>query len=294
MHPVLYLVGLLVSITILFVGLRNYWRKSWVNVRGSFSIASSLNCDDKYVSHITLENQKDRVVNIFAIYLRVGHAYYLTLESFDEAPLILKPYETYRKDFGPIEFYAIGLKKVNFDLLFDNKKVRKRIVISTSRGRYVVKKMIKHWDPIIYFFKNHYAGIARPIPSKYKGTHLGSNIKFVVEFKFEDGKEEVIALHPHDYRHKRFRAFQLTQESLENKDNLEKFLRAVQAQKKLNAKKISVHDVDDWRTENHDFYKSEKINLVNRGFMHFYVIGPILTIISNRRMRQANKKRNVS
>ncbi len=290
MHPEIYIIGLFVSGTILLISLRNYWRKSWINVSGSFSIASSINCDDRYVSHISLENQKDRVVNIFAIYLQVGHAYYISLESFKNEPLVLKPYETYRKELGPIEFYAVNTKKVNFDPLLENDRARKRIVLSTSRGRYIVKSRIKHWDPIIYFFQNHLAAVVRPIPSKYKGMYLGSNIKFVVELKFEDGKEEVIAIHPNDYRYKRFRSFQLTQESLESKLALETFLRANQAQRKLNVKTIKVFDVDTWREESNDFYKGEKIDVKDRGFFYFHIVGRSLTWLSNRRMRKMNLK----
>lgn len=290
MSPYLYILGLIISSIILVVGLRNYWRKSWTNVRGSYSIASSRDCEDKYVSNITLENQKDRVVNIFAIYLQVGYAYHIKLKEFDEKPLILKPYETYREEFGPIEFYAVSSNKIDFNSLFDDNKVRKRLVLSTSQGRYVVTNPVEHWDPIIYFFKNHLSGTATPIPSKYKDKPLGSNIKFVIEFQFEEGREEVIPIHPRDHELKRFRSFQLTPESLNNKESLEEFLQEKQVQGVLNIKKFIVHDVDEWRKQSHDFFKDSKIKGRNYGFLFYYVVGKSLTWLSNMNLWFKNRK----
>ena len=53
-----------------------------------------------------------------------------------------------------------------------------------------------------------------------------SEAKFVVTFSHEGGKEEVIPIYPGDHELKKFRGFNLTEESLESKHALECFLQA--------------------------------------------------------------------
>ena len=66
--------------------------------------------------------------------------------------------------------------------------------------------------------------IATPVYSKYKGTYLGGNIKYMIEITGAAGATEVIPIHPQDYELKVFRDFTLTRESLESKEALERLL----------------------------------------------------------------------
>ena len=117
MHPAIYILGMFISIIILTVAVWNYRRKSGVDIQGSYTVSSSRDCDDKYVSSIVLENLKDRSITIFSIYLQVGRPYHVELDNFKDAPLILKPFETFHKDYGPIEFYEFTMKKVEINAL---------------------------------------------------------------------------------------------------------------------------------------------------------------------------------
>ncbi len=289
MHPAVYIVGTAISTTILLVAIWNYRRKSGTDVRGSYTVSSSIDCDDKFVSSVTLENQKDRALTIFGIYLQVGHPYYIELEDLEGSPLILRPYETYYKEYGPLEFYAVGMKKVDFNKLLDDRKVRKKLVLSTSQGRYVVRKFLNRWNPIIEFFRNSYAATARPIPSSYKDRALGSNVQYVVELSSKEGKEEVIPIHRRDHEFQKFRSFRLTPESLASKEALEEFLHVMRDEGKLSSVNITVLDVDAWREKSNADYEEPKIVLNDVNLLIFHVFGRLHSIYSDWQLKRRNR-----
>lgn len=286
----LYAIGVVISLTILIVALRNYRRKSGIFIRGNFSTASSRDCDDQYVAEVLLENQKDRTVTIFGIYLQLGFAYHIEIENLERSPFLLKPYETYHKEYGPIEFYAVSLKKVDFNDLFDDKSVRKRLVLSTSEGRYVVRESVRRWHPLTQFFSNHFAAVAQPIKSVYKDRTLGGNIKYVVEFAKEDGNEEVVSIHPEDYKLQKFRAFNLTKDALESKDSLKKYLEDKNEEGVLACSKILVHDLEEWRDKSREYHKGPRLKARHVSAFKFYVLGKLYTWYSDWKLKVKNKR----
>ena len=103
-------IGLFLVSSLPWIGLyfasKAYWLKWGIRLRGTFSISSSMACDDDYVSSVVLENVKDRAVTIFAIYLQIGPNIYIVIEEFGDKPLILKGFETFQNNYEPIEFYS--------------------------------------------------------------------------------------------------------------------------------------------------------------------------------------------
>ena len=196
LEVIISLIALIVSLTALTFIVRNYWRKSGIYVRGQYSIHSSSYCQDKYVGSITLENVKDRPVVIFKVFLLVGRNYYIELENFEHEPKILKPYEVYSNQYDPVDFYSVSMKRIRLDNLLDSKKVKSNLVLATSNGKYTVGEWIKRWDPIGDFFNNHMTALIHPMRSTYKNKCYGSEVKYIVEIKTEDGKEETIAVYP--------------------------------------------------------------------------------------------------
>ncbi len=285
----LTLLPILISLVALWVAVKNYYRKNGVELRGSFQIASSRACEDRYVSNILIENIKDRSTTIFDIYLKVGNSIYIHLIEFDESPLTLKPYETYQKQFGPIEFYGFNLRKFDVNDLLANQRLKKRLVLSTSDGRYEVPRRIESWSPIADFFSNHLTGILRPVPSRYKDTDLGSNIKFVVEVTDNLDKTHIIPVGRDDHDIGVFRGFRLTRESLTSKEVLELFLLDRQIDGSLNVKDFSVCDVDAWREQRYRDYSQNRVKIDSDSFVFYYVVGRWITYRRNREMRQANK-----
>jgi hypothetical protein len=283
-------VALIVSLIALTFVIRNYWRKSGIYIRGQFSICSSIYCEDKYVSSIVLENVKDRSVVIFKIFLLVGRNYYIELENFDGEPKILKPYEVYSNQYDPVDFYSVNMNRIKLDNLLNSKNIKSRLVLSTSNGKYVVKEWIKRWDPISDFFKNHMTALVHPIRSTYKNKCFGSEVKFIVDIKTEDGKEETIPIYPRDYETRKFRKFTLPKESLESKESLETYLIEKALQGDFKCVDIVVHDVKAWRDEMYcDEYKQVIEAKYYNWFMYF-VLGRINTKLSDIRLYFVNYK----
>ena len=126
------LAALVVSIIALIFTVSAFLRKAGYNLRGSYSLASSIYCADHYVSSVVIENLKDRAVIIFKIFLRIGHNHYVELEDFEDKPYVLGPYGVLKKEYDPIDFYSINLRRIDLNDLLGNPKVRKRLVSCPS------------------------------------------------------------------------------------------------------------------------------------------------------------------
>jgi len=282
-------VALIVSIIALVYTGKAYLLKSGAYIRGSYSICSSISCDDKYINNVILENLKDRAVVIFKIYLKLGHNYFIEIDDFESAPLILRPFEVFNKEYDPIDLYSVGMRRILLNDLLDNKSVKQKIVLSTSEGKYIVKERINYWDPISNFFKNYMTAIIRPMRSTYKGKSYGSNAKFIVEFKMESGKDEVIPIYPRDYMIKKFKHFKLTKEVLESKEVLEEYLYEKFIEGSLNCADITVYEMESWRKEIYESKSNKSITAKYQNWFMYYIVGRIATIFYDYRLKKQNK-----
>jgi hypothetical protein len=277
-----------ISILALGVSILNYRRKSGTSIRAGWCLASSRACNDRYVSEFILENLKDKAVTIYAIYLKIGLNYYLELENHEKKPLVLRAFETYRQSFGPLEFYALSTQRVGLNKLFNDDSVRKQIVLSTGDGKYHVASDIQRWNPISEFFLNHMTAVVRPVHALHKDQYLGSNVKYVVELRGADGNEEIIPIHPKDHELQVFRQFRLTPQALESREDLEKYLKRQRRFGKLSFEKLVVYDLDAWRKRAHDLYTQESLEAEHYGWWRYRVVGRLLTIFSEWKLRWEN------
>jgi hypothetical protein len=283
--------SLSIAILAFVIAVKNYRRKAGMYVRGGLTMASGRASNDPYVAEVLLENLKDRAVTIFAIYLRLGVNYYIELENLEENPLVLKAFESYRKKFGPIEFYGVNGNKIDLRGVFATAKAKKRLVLSTSDGKYVVPSSMHRWNPVEEYFRNQWTGIIKPVQSTFKDVYIGGNIAYVIEIVGAEGHEEIIPIHPKDYELKIFRNFSLTQEALASKTSLEEFLKAKMDEGKLPCKGFKVHDLAEWRKIAHEFYADGKtINAKYISRFRYYVLGRIFTRYSAWRIGRENKK----
>jgi hypothetical protein len=173
--------------------------------------------------------------------------------------------------------------------LFDDKSAKRRIVLSTSEGKYTVRKWIDYWDPVGDYFQNYMTEIIGPMRSTYRGKSYGSNAIFIVEFKFDGEKDEVIPIYPRDYEIKKFKKFNLTREALESKVTLENFLLERVVEGSLSCAEIKVHDLADWRKE---VYESETKGVIKAKYQNwftYYIFGRIASIYRNYRIKKQNK-----
>jgi len=272
-----------------YLGFKVYRRKSGAYIRGSFTPSASRDCNDEFVSQVKLENLKDRSVTIFGIYLRIGYNIYLEIEDHSDAPLTLKPFETYGKSFGPIEFYTCNMSKVSINgLLFGNRNVKKHLFLSTSDGKYKVRSPIWSWEPISDSLLNYFTAVLQPIRSMHRDGSIGGNVKFVIDLVKADGNIETVRLRPDDYRLKIFKDFSLTMESLESKEALEQFLHQKKEEGTIACNEIVVYDLPSWRVRTHESYKGETTQVKPQGLFQYYVIGRAVSMFEDRRVRRNN------
>jgi len=285
------LVAITLSVSALIVAFLNFRRKSSIEVRGGYALASSVECSEKYVAKIVLENRKDRPVTIFDVHLLVGHNFYILVDDFDKAPLIVKPYETVVREYGPIEFYNVSMRQIEMSNLLDDDKARKRLVLSTNHGRYVVKPFRNKWSAVRQHFRNHAIAVVRPVRLIYKDKAVGDNIKYIVEFVAEDGTSEVVLLRTEDYRSQTFKRFRLTKESLSSADDLTAYLNQQTAAGHLTASTFKVQDVELWRSSERKHYQyGQRLVAERHSFLQVHALGRFGTIFSNRSLRHKNKQ----
>ncbi|MOA61776.1 hypothetical protein D3C78_1869980 [compost metagenome] len=70
--------------------------------------------------------------------------------------------------------------------------MRKRLVCSTSDGKYVVPSNIRMWAPSS--FSNVLTGVIQPLRSEYKGVMVGSNVDYIVEMAKGKSDPELVLL----------------------------------------------------------------------------------------------------
>ncbi|HCI6877822.1 hypothetical protein [Klebsiella quasipneumoniae] len=289
----LSVIAIALSLTALFFTVRNYLRKEGIGIRGGFSINSSVECHDDFVGMVTLENIKDRSITIFSIYLRVGYNYYIKLSDYEESPLILKAYETLNIAYGPITGYTVSSTRVDINNLLKNKKIKKRIVLSTSTGKYVVPRFIKRWNPILEMFKNDSVAVLHPNTLMYKDEWVGENIKFVVDLIYSSKENKVLKIRPNDYEIKIFKNFNLTKQCLENKNSLEEYLNHQKSIGNITFNDLIIFEVSEHRSNPLNIQDNEPYIATKVSFFEYKILGPISSKLKDRQLKKENKKNRI-
>jgi len=283
------LAAFIVSIISLLFTIKAFMSKSGEKIKGSFGTCSDIACDDKYICNIVLENQKDRAVIIYKIYLRIGYNYYVVLEDHETDPLVLEPFKVYAQTYQPLDFYSVSQKRIILDKLLDNKHVKKHIVLSTTSGKYKVKSRVHHWDAISAFFKNHMIATITPMRSMFKDKSYGLNAKYIIEFEYDDGNIQDVPIYPMDFQIRKFKDFVLTQKSLASKENLEEYLNNMAKQGVLKCKKMTVHNIEAWHNEIYEMDKKKVVEAKYYNWFFVSILGPIYTRISNVKLNKKNE-----
>lgn len=268
------LVSVLIALVALWVAVKNYQRKGGLDIRGGYGVTSSVECRDSYVSSVMLENAKDRSVTIFEVYLQLGRSVYLSVIDFGSSPLVLKPFETFSKELGPIDLYQSNLSRYDLNEMLLDLNVRKRLVCSTSDGKYVVPSAIRMWAPSS--FSNALTGVIQPLRSEYKGVVVGGNVDYIVEIVRGKGDPELVLLRSESYRVKVFNSFMLTPASLESRDALVEFINERRIEGEFAAAEFDVVDVKKWRTKRYaqyDCFSGEIRVLRDHSFWGYHVVG---------------------
>jgi hypothetical protein len=173
-----------------------------------------------------------------------------------------------------------------------NRRANKlHLVISTSQGKYTIKKSIKRWDPVMLVFRNHMTGLIRPIRYHFEGKSYGNNARFIIQFTTSSGEQNLIPVYKEDYRIKKFKRFSLSEESLASSSSLEALLNEKRVEGVLNVESIKVHDLAEMKRGIDDFYDPEPVDLSKVGWLHYHLLGPIITRIRDSKLKKENLAR---
>jgi hypothetical protein len=104
----------------------------------------------------------------------------------------------YQNSYGPIDFYGVNTARINLGDLFGYPRLQRRVVLSTSDGKYVTPSSLSIWNPVHQFFENHLTAVVRPVRTVYKNTATGGNAEFGVEMLYHDGETQVVPIYSSD------------------------------------------------------------------------------------------------
>ncbi|OGO91954.1 MAG: hypothetical protein A2Y17_02570 [Clostridiales bacterium GWF2_38_85] len=249
---------------------------------------STVECSDKYISSITLENLKDKAVAILQIYLKIGNSYYLQLEDHQISPLIIKPFEVYQKNFNPVLFYSVNCNRIKINDLLDNKKIPKRIILYTTSGPYKVKSFINTNHLLAQLFKNHWTADIIPRRLTFEKRSYGNNVNFLVVLRYKKKKKEIAAIKNGDTHI--FKNFELTTEETQDKDALENALKTQKKKKNLKCKSFEVFDYQQrYKDMLSSYGKTIEAKYISK--FQYYIFCRIRSIIDDYKLKYENYKR---
>lgn len=287
--------SMLLAMIAIWIAYKNYLRKGGLDIRGSYSMTASVESSEKYISDVLIENAKDRSVTIFAIYLQVGRSHYLQLIDFESSPLTLKAFESFKKEFGPVECYWANFSRYSINRMLGDDRVKKRLVCSTSSGRYVVPRLVSKWTPFVASLSNSLVKGIYPSRSEFEGRALGDRVDYVAKFTSKTGgARRVVVLQKSSHAYQIFEHVQLTAESLMTSDALRSFLEGARRDGAFGDVEIEVFDVGEWRSVKHSqfgLFDRDPIDLRQPSVWDFYVLGNFYARWRRLRIRKAFAKK---
>lgn len=286
------LIALLVSILAICFTVKTYQLKQGAFVRGSYDLmSSSVATDHKYVPQITLENLKDRSIVIFSIYIQPARNLYLELETFEDEPIILAPFEVIRRSYDPVDEYSFNYKKFDINGLFDQSSKRPNIILSTTDGKLTVKKWVKNWNLVHDWFKNHGIITLHPLRTTFDGKAYGSNILYLVKLFKDEELIQTIPLNPRENQYKWFKDLGATSETLLTTEAVAKVFEDAIAEGTLSATTVEVVDLQKILKERYQDYDKDRKTAKRMSWFELRVLAKLGTILSEREIRKTNKKR---
>lgn len=159
--------GLIISIVVLLITFKSHLLKRGQSVRGWVETSSSFESEESYISSITIENLKDKELVISKMYVRFGQNIYIDMFNkdglYDNYVHIIPPFSYKEFLFGPPIACVERFSLENISRIISDHKIKRKIVLSTTRGKLIVKEPKKGWDPVADYFRNYGTRIIRPI-----------------------------------------------------------------------------------------------------------------------------------
>lgn len=284
----------IVSVIALVFTVMTFWLKKGAKITGYINFCSSIESDDDYPSEITLENNKDKAIVIYKIFVKFGFNCYLLIEDFGTKPLIIPAFESYKKRYEPIVSYSSNMNRVTINNFINNRRVKQRIYLATSDGKIVVYPPKRRWDPIGIYFENVATSYVIPDRIYYKGKAYGGRTLYLVELKAGE-KEDVLSLVTDDSHliryHNVFKGDLIFNKSdFDSIENLNSRFIKFKEQQKVEFDEINIIDFQEYLKANYQVKTSRTFEISNLNGFQYYFLGKLKTISEERKLKKLNKK----
>lgn len=246
---------------------------------------------DKYPRTILLQNLKDKSEAIFGIYMKVGHNLYIELENLHDSPIIIGPFETISRTYGPVSLYGMNGRRLDLNRMLKDQKIKKQIVLHTSHGKHVTKTRNAHWSPIREVLLGSGIGLAQAHwitePKLPKIKSIPFDAKYVVEIQNDQVKYYSYITETGN------KDLGITKEHLQNPDGLKAVIEKTFGSSGYYPSSIEIFNVKD----NHDLVSLQEFYREN---VEFNVSSWLMAYIANKpvhwfrtwKMSETNFNRN--
>lgn len=291
--------SLCVAVMAVFFAIAQYRLKRSIKISAAYGTSQTAGFSNAYVSSVIIKNLKDKSEAIFGVYVRLGSNLYVELEEFDDSPLIIGPFETVVRSYNPVTYYGCGPYKVDINKALNRCRSNSRVVLSTSKGKYVTRKNKKYWKPVIESLRN--ANVAalqcvqvedeRPDGKRYV---IPNAAQYIVRFS-QKGESKSYYVYQSGYMFSHnMRFFRLEEHHLEDRDKLLEHLKSLEnlEEEGVDVSTIVVESVEDFsemQRMNEFYNKSAKVD--PSGWFRTKVLGKLFYFIEKYRIKRINHDR---
>ena len=278
-----------VSIIVLAFVVRGDKRKAGVDIRCNFSVSRSIYSREPWVRSITLQNEKDRSVAIYKIYLEFRHGFYVELDDFTANPVVIGPYGVWHQQFDTVEFYSANMHRLAN--IFDEQRHRMRIMVATSDGRHYPKPPKRAFDPITYgLSKNFSTTTVQPVRLQLDGVHYSSAAKYVCTLTDPNGREHRYPIFSDINIAQTVHGVRLTAGSMQSSDSVRQFMLLQIQDEKINAIGVEVLDLEPFREDLAKEYGTT-LPYKSLGWFEYNVVARWLTLLENIKERRPCRRK---
>ena len=278
-----------VAIIALVIAVRGDKRKTGVDIRCNFSVYRSIHSGEPWVNAVTLQNEKDRSVAVYKIYLEFKHGLYVELDDFTANPVVIGPYGVWHQKYDPVEFYVENMHRITN--IFDESRDQMRIMVTTSDGRHHPKRPKRFFDPITYgLSKNFSTMTVQPLRLQLDGRDYGSEAKYVCTVTDPNGHEHRYPIYPDINIAQTVHGVRLTTESMQSPDRVRQFMLLQIEGGKINAIGVDVLDIEPFRENLAKEYRTT-LPYESLGWFKYKVVARWLTLLENIKERRRPRRK---
>tara|TARA_R110000868_G_scaffold8205_7_gene42702 strand:- start:6437 stop:7381 length:945 start_codon:yes stop_codon:yes gene_type:complete len=253
----------------LYFAWRTFWLTRGHEIVTERIITYGVGCSP-HVSTLIIENRKNRPEIITEIHMMLGYQYAIELKKYEADLLILKPLEAVIINLDPVSWYLLNGQVVNAGKLLMDKKIKKKIQLTTTRGVVKTRDNKQGTHLIVRFFKNYCFGYIHVWEQKNNGVTYTMNSEYLV--RIESSNKKIVnylidksgKIHPDI-----FGKYSLRKSVLESEESLRKYLTDELTARQLNDSKV----VDVTRLAKPDKHRNYELQFLPRWV--YFLVGPI-------------------